>query len=91
MTTTILPLPAGAIDAEEWQVDGDNVTRWFNGTRRGRHGVHIDICGRQDHRTGAVERWALIEADYVNLDLAGLREHAADVLATADEMEGLGS
>ena len=39
-TATRIPLPAGALDADEWQVDG---TRVFRGTMRGR----VEIWGVQ--------------------------------------------
>ena len=39
-TTPRIPLPPGALKAEDWQPDGKRLLR---GTKRG-EGVHIDIC-----------------------------------------------
>jgi hypothetical protein len=91
-TATRIPLPAGAIDAGEWQVSGDEeITRMFHGTKRGDR-VSVDIDGTQ-HYAGEVTRHAWVGAGQfgVELDAEGLPELAADALATADELDTLSS
>jgi hypothetical protein len=90
MTNTEIPLPAGAISCEPWQVDGDDITRSFGGTTRGDR-LHIEIIGAQDY-SGAIRRAsAFVETPRfgLELDAAALRGLAADALAAADELDQL--
>ncbi len=93
MTTTTIPLPPGAKYADDWQVQRDqSVTRAFEGTMRGDR-VVIEIRGFQAHSGDVLERVAVVDTERAGgteMDAAELRELAADALAAADELEGLG-
>jgi hypothetical protein len=83
MTTTI-PLPPGALHADDWEPNG---VRHFRGTRRG----DVEIGGIEE-ATGRVRlRYAWIDGvdSAYEYSWAALRELAADILATADELEGM--
>jgi hypothetical protein len=66
-TATRIPLPAGALDADEWQVDG---TRVFRGTMRGR----VEIWGVQDDSGDVLTRHALVVVGAATFDAAALRQ-----------------
>lgn len=90
MTTTAAPLPAGAKSADNWEVNGDAITRYFFGPWRGDR-FHIGIMGEQDHSGTVISRTAYVgtELHDHDLDAADLREIAADCLAAADELDAL--
>jgi hypothetical protein len=78
--------PGGATEVGDW-TRNDGTARRFEGTKRGTD-VHVDIVGWQD-RDGAIERFAFIENDIELRSPAAAQELAANLLATADEMEVL--
>lgn len=56
-TTNTIPLPAGALEADEWEVNPDgSVTRIFRGTHRGER-VSVEVCGIQDYSGGVLRPW----------------------------------
>lgn len=62
MTTTRVALPAGALDAEPFEVRSpDSATGYFTATARGQ-AVSIEILGEQDYSGGIVTCVALILA-----------------------------
>lgn len=84
--TADIPLPAGAITADDWQIGAHrNITRTFHGTKRGR----IEILGEQEYYGGIVRRrHATVDVDGADMfDSAALRRLAANALATADELD----
>jgi hypothetical protein len=85
-TSTLIPVPAGAVEAGEWQVSGDEITRVFRGTARETGRWYVGIAGRQDHSGEVLTREALVVVE-APFDAAGLRELAAGVLAAADELD----
>lgn len=90
-TTNTIPLPAGALEADEWEVNPDgSVTRIFRGTHRGER-VSLEVCGIQDYSGGVLRRVAWLDAGQygAELDAAGLRQLAADCVAAADELDRL--
>ena len=64
-TATRIPLPAGALDADEWRVDG---TRGIRGTMRGR----VEIWGVQDDSGDVLTRHALVVVGAATFDAAAL-------------------
>ena len=84
--TADIPLPAGAITVDDWQIGGRrNITRTFHGTKRGR----VEILGEQEYYGGIVRRrHATVDVDGADMfDSAALRRLAANALATADELD----
>jgi hypothetical protein len=93
-TTTTIPLPPGAVGADDWAINGDTVSRYFFGTKRGNR-FRVGIMGEQDHGGAVLSRTAYVTTEPHQLDLgldmgAGeLRQIAADLIAAADEMDAL--
>jgi hypothetical protein len=81
--TTTNDLPPGATSATEWDVDG---VRLLGGTNRGER-IHVDIFGIQ-RALGGVQWVANVygDPDGTEVDAPGLRQLAADCVATADEL-----
>jgi hypothetical protein len=93
-TTTTIPLPHGAVGADDWAINGDTVSRYFFGTKRGNR-FRVGIMGEQDHGGAVLSRTAYVTTEPHELDLGldldadELREIAADCLAAADELDTL--
>jgi hypothetical protein len=98
MTTTptrpAVPLPAGAKSADRWEVDDrdERVTRMFSNAERGTV-IRVGIMGKQDYSGDVLYRNILIDVSnkygLVDVDAAGARQIAADLLAAADELARL--
>jgi hypothetical protein len=97
MTTTTIPLPPGAIKASEWQVNGDNVFRIFDGPTRQVGRTSITMIGVQEYsgavrsagmlveeHTGASSQAAVVEVSHDELGAL-----LADVTATLAELDSL--
>ena len=91
-TTTTVPLPPGALYADDWETQPDgSETRAFEGLLRGQR-VQIEIRGIQARSGEVLQRVAVADTELcggVELDAAGLRELAADALGAADELDRL--
>lgn len=84
-----VPPPPDASRVSGWD-DGDGqVSRYFRGTQRG-HKARVDIAGSQNADGTVSERVILVGACNIEVDAAGAREIAADLLAAADELDWLG-
>jgi hypothetical protein len=63
-TPTTIPAPLGSIHVDEWEPNGDSVTRHFRGNSIKINGVYCGIHGQQEAYGGNVlERVLLVEAD----------------------------
>jgi hypothetical protein len=89
-TLAAITAPVDAQHVEDWRDDFDtgDYDRYFRGTRRSTAGVELTITGFQDAE-GITWRNVHILAADVHLDAAGLRRHAAQVLAAAAELDEL--
>lgn len=89
-TTRIIPLPLHAVDAGEWQADGDDITRPFSGATRGTK-VHVGTFGQQEYAGGVRGMRAIVEVGPGGgfLDAAELQQHIADCQAIFDELDSL--
>ena len=70
--------------------NGDSVTRWFQGTRRGTDHVRVNIAGVQNYDGTLAEAVIFVDGKGcygAELSAAEARELAADLLAAADELE----
>lgn len=93
-----VPRPAGATEVHAWaRWDEDTIYRTFDGTKRGVTGkVNANLWGWQ-HPDGSLSHTYILldsrvekEADgYAELTAAEARELAHDLLAAADELDGL--
>ncbi|MHC9294172.1 hypothetical protein ACRCUN_17045 [Mycobacterium sp. LTG2003] len=82
--------PIGA--AYVWHWEQDERSQWFrqfDGTRRVAGGFSVSIDGRQ-YPDGSVFRTIAVQGDErEEFDLAGARQFAAELIAAADEIEGV--
>ena len=93
-TATLVPLPAGATRATDWEVNADeSITRTFWGTERARdHRWYIAIMGEQAHGGEVINRAVYVNTVEISegeLGDAELGDLAADLLATRDELRAL--
>jgi hypothetical protein len=99
VTTTTIPLPPGAIEADAWREVrdydiGQTVTRHVFFGARGRR-FRIRVAAEQDQTGTVLSSSAYVttephELDLgIDLDAGELREIAADLIAAADEMDAL--
>lgn len=90
MTSSRVPLPAWAVEAFEWEVEGDQVSRTFRGGTRG-DAVQVAIYGRQDITGRVVDQQMILVSPNnrhgtAEIDADTARRLAADLLAAADEV-----
>jgi hypothetical protein len=90
--STTIPLPAGAVAADEFEVHRDGrCLRLFQGARRGTDDVHVDTVGMEE-RNGPVVWRAIVVDGYrlgggrIEIDAATARELARALIAAADEL-----
>lgn len=80
--------PADASRVSAWDDSDGQVSRYFRGTKRGNR-ARVDIAGSQNSDGTIAERVILVGGCDIEVDAAGARQIAADLLAAADELEWL--
>jgi hypothetical protein len=80
--------PGDATHVAAWDDAGGQISRYFRGTKRGNE-ARVDIAGSQ-HADGTIaERVILVGDCAIEVDAAGARQIAADLLAAAAELDRL--
>ena len=70
MTTTTIPLPSGAVAADDWELQTDGSSaRVFRGTGRGTH-PRVGLCGMQAHSGAVLRHVAWLDAGRYGAELA---------------------
>jgi hypothetical protein len=80
--------PADASRISAWDDRDGQVSRYFRGTKRGTK-ARVDIAGSQNADGTVAERVILVGEGDIEVDAAGARQIAADLLAAADELDWL--
>jgi hypothetical protein len=83
-----VPPPADASRVSAWDDSDGQVSRYFRGTMR-RNKARVDIAGSQNADGTVAERVILVGDCDIEVDAAGARQIAADLLAAADELDWL--
>ena len=92
VTTPRFPLPAGAVAAENFEVDYvGRCHRHFTGTRRGTDDVSVEIFGLEEYNGPVIRRGIVVDASRLGneLDAATARDLARMLIAAADELDAL--
>lgn len=80
--------PGDATHVAAWDDAEGEVSRYFRGTKRGTD-ARVDIAGSQNADGTIAERVILVGGYAIEVDAAGARQIAADLLAAAAELDRL--
>jgi hypothetical protein len=92
ITSPRFPLPAGALAAENFEIDYlGRCRRLFTGTRRGTDDVSVEIYGLEEYNGPVMRRGIVVDVSPLDneLDAATARELAQMLIAAADELDDL--
>lgn len=89
--TTTIPLPPGAVEAlSDWEHDGHGgLIRVCAGQRHGTDAVSFRLVMEQEYGGEVLQRTVSMNDGTASLDAAALRALGTDILAAADELDGL--